>query len=91
MKTYGKKAAFMMVAMLALGSGSMEALGCATCFGQSDSPLAHGMNMAIMTLLGVVLTVMALIVAFFIHVSRRSAKAGLSMEERGVAEPVEKS
>jgi heme/copper-type cytochrome/quinol oxidase subunit 2 len=81
----------MISAMLVLANSSMEALGCATCFGQSDSPLAHGMNMAIMTLLGVILTVMALIVAFFIHIARRSARAGVSIEERGVAEPVEKS
>lgn len=47
---------------------------CATCFGRSDSPLAQGMNMGILVLLGVVLSVLAACVGFFVHVARRAAR-----------------
>jgi hypothetical protein len=47
---------------------------CAACFGQSDSPLAQGMNMGIASLLVVVLFVLGGIAAFFISLVRRSAK-----------------
>lgn len=50
-----------------------NAFACATCYGQSDSPLAQGMNWGIMTLLCVVFSVMVGIVAFFVHVGRKSA------------------
>jgi hypothetical protein len=33
-------------------------LACATCSAHSDSPLAHGMNAGIFTLLGVLLTLL---------------------------------
>jgi hypothetical protein len=43
---------------------------CAACYGRSDSPLAHGMNWGIFTLLGVILTVLTCIALFFVHVVR---------------------
>jgi hypothetical protein len=61
---------------------SVQALGCATCGGQSDSPLALGMNMAIMTLLGVVLVVMGFIVALFVQIARRSARMTIEGDQR---------
>lgn len=64
--------------MLAVGLAglltSSPALACATCYGASDSPLAKGMNWGILVLLGFIGSVMAGIVAFFIHVGRNSAK-----------------
>ncbi len=50
------------------------ARACATCFGRSDSALAQGMNMGILFLLGVVLSVLAALTVFFIHLGRRSAR-----------------
>jgi hypothetical protein len=47
-------------------------LACAACYGQSDSPLAQGLNWGIFALLGVVLTVLTGVVAFFVHVARRT-------------------
>ena len=47
---------------------------CATCYGASDSPLAQGMNWGIATLLGVIGSVLAGVVAFFVHVGIKSAK-----------------
>ena len=47
---------------------------CAACYGASDSPMAEGMNWGIFTLLGVILSVLTCVVAFFVHVGRVSAK-----------------
>ena len=46
---------------------------CAACFGQSDSPLAKGMNMGIFSLLAVIVSVLGGIAAFAIYLVRRSA------------------
>ncbi len=51
-----------------------SALACATCYGASDSPLAQGMNWGIVTLLGVIGSVLFGIAAFFVHVGIKSAK-----------------
>lgn len=48
------------------------ALACPVCFGQSDSPMAKGVNMGIFFLLGVVVCVLAAFAAFFIYLARRS-------------------
>ena len=44
---------------------------CAACYGKSDSVLASGMNWGILTLLGVVLTVLSCIAVFFVHIVRK--------------------
>lgn len=46
---------------------------CAACYGQSDSPLARGMNWGIMSLLGVTLLVLGGVAAFFVCLARRAA------------------
>jgi len=46
---------------------------CAACYGQSDSPLAQGMNWGIFSLLGVVVMVLGGVAAFFVFLARRSA------------------
>ena len=51
-----------------------SAVACATCYGASDSPMAQGMNWGIMTLLGVIGSVLFVVVAFFVHVGRKSAR-----------------
>ena len=48
-------------------------LGCAACYGQTDSPLAEGMNWGIFSLLGVVVAVLGGIATFFIYLARRAA------------------
>ena len=45
---------------------------CATCFGQSDSPLAEGMNWGIFALLVVIVTVLAGVASFFVFLARRA-------------------
>ena len=48
------------------------ALACPVCFGQSDSPMAQGVNMGIFFLLGVVACVLAAFAVFFVYLARRS-------------------
>jgi hypothetical protein len=48
------------------------ALACPVCFGQSDSPMAQGVNMGIFVLLGVVVAVLAGFAAFFVYLARRA-------------------
>ena len=50
-----------------------QLFACAACFGQSDSPLASGMNWGIFTLMGVIVTVLATIASFFVYIIRREA------------------
>jgi hypothetical protein len=50
------------------------ALACAACFGRSDSPMAEGMNMGILSLLIIVMAVLAGIASFFIYLMVRSAR-----------------
>ncbi len=60
-------------------------MACATCYGAADSPQTHGMNMAILCLLGVIATVLALFVAMFISfMVRERAMRGENTEEREV-------
>jgi hypothetical protein len=46
-------------------------LACSVCFGQSDSPLAQGTNMAIFFMLGVTGIMLASFAGFFIYLIRR--------------------
>jgi maltodextrin utilization protein YvdJ len=48
------------------------ALACAVCFGQSDSPMAIGVNMGIFLMLGVTGAVLAGFASFFIYLVRRA-------------------
>ena len=48
-------------------------MACATCFGQSDAPMAQGMNWGIFTLLGVIVVVLATIASFFVYLIRKEA------------------
>ena len=48
------------------------ALACPVCFGQSDAPMAQGVNMGIFFLLGVVGVVLAGFAAFFVYLARRA-------------------
>ena len=51
------------------------ALACPVCFGQSDSPLAWGVNMGVFLMLGVTGGVLAAFATFFIHLMRRARLA----------------
>jgi hypothetical protein len=55
-----------------------NALACSACYGQSDSPMARGMNWGIFSLLGVIVTVLGCIAGFSIYLARRSAALSAS-------------
>jgi len=55
----------------ALQPASLQA--CAACYGQSDSPMAQGMNWGIFSLLAVIVSVLGGIGGFFIFLARKSA------------------
>lgn len=61
------------VAVILVLTSPASAFACPTCFGQSDSPLAQGLNWGIFTLLGVVLAVLASGLTFFVHLIRKEA------------------
>jgi len=46
---------------------------CVACYGQSDSPLAAGMNWGILSLLGFIVCVLGGVAGFFIFLARKSA------------------
>ena len=49
-----------------------NAAACATCYGESDAPMAEGMNAGIMVLLIIVAGMLSGLGAFFIFLARRS-------------------
>lgn len=63
-------AAFAGLAVLLPASAS----ACASCFGQSDSPMAKGMNAGIFALLLVITSVLLVIAIFFAYILRRAAR-----------------
>jgi hypothetical protein len=63
-------------------------LGCAACFGKSDSAMARGMNMGIFSLLVVVVCVLSSVAGFFFYLARRGAKMETQPEAREIAEPI---
>lgn len=59
------------------------ASACSVCFGDPDDPQSHGMNMAILTLLGVTGSVLGSIVAVGTSIAlriRRAELAAVSLE-----------
>jgi hypothetical protein len=48
------------------------ALACPVCFGQSNSPMAQGVNMGIYFMLAIVVGVLAAFASFFVYLARRA-------------------
>ena len=63
----------MMVVLPAAVLSPGSVLACAACYGQSDSPMAAGMNWGIFSLLVVVVLVLGGIAACFVSLARRAA------------------
>jgi hypothetical protein len=60
---------------------------CAACYGQSDSPLARGMNWGILSLLGVVVFVLGSVASFFVYLGKKSAQAEDAAATGALPEP----
>jgi len=90
MKFWNRSGLISLFLLAALSPGQL--LACAACYGQSDSPLAQGMNWGIFSLLGVVVCVLATIASFFVFLGRRSAAQSARAEETArPAEPGEEA
>ena len=74
-QTPSPAAKLMAVLLFALTFSPTSLWACAACTGRTDSPLAVAMNWGILTLLGVVLTVLSGVLVFFVHVIRKEEKA----------------
>jgi len=48
------------------------ALACAVCYGDPQAPMTNGMNMAILSLLGITGGVLSAFVAFFVFLRKRA-------------------
>ena len=59
--------------LLGLAALPQTAAACSACFGKSDSAMAKGMNMGVLSLLVVVVFVLSGFAAFLIYLVRRSA------------------
>ena len=66
--------------LLTLLTFEQNATACAACYGESDSALAKGMNAGIFTLLIIVGGLLMGIVAFFVFIYYRSAKAATTQK-----------
>jgi hypothetical protein len=51
---------------------------CAVCYGNPESPLNHGMNMGILTLMGFIIFMLAIIAGSIISISIRTKKLNKS-------------
>ncbi len=63
-------AVVVLIAIAVLGAAE-PAMACPVCFGESDSPMAQGMNNGIFFLLGIIGTVQIGFVALFVSFRRR--------------------
>ncbi len=59
-------------ATVALIAAPRVALACPVCFGQSDSPLAKGVNMGVLFMLGTITAVLIGFASFMVYLARRA-------------------
>ena len=71
-----------LVIVLFMVVSSPSLLACATCYGQSDSKLAEGMNWGILTLIIVSYGVLMRIASFFGYIIYRSKRLGHSADKQ---------
>ena len=78
-----------LVVALALHPGPLWA--CAACAGQSDSPMAKGMNLGILSLLAVIGVVLGGVVSFFVYLGKKSATVSAVSAAARSVEPTERA
>ena len=47
-------------------------LACGSCYGAADSPATHGMNFAILSMIGITSGVLAAMTSFFLYLRKRA-------------------
>ena len=76
------------VLFFSLGLAPSSALACAACFGRSDSKMAEGMNMGILSLLVVITSVLFGMACFFIFLAKRANAPAPVSDQAGGLEQV---
>ena len=86
----GKKAKSVLTAsVLALAMQPRLLWACAACYGQDSGPMAQGMNWGILSLLGIIVTVLAGVAGFFVYLANRSAHPPVEAVSRELASSTE--
>jgi hypothetical protein len=67
----------------------VSAQACAACYGQSDAPIARGMNWGILSLLGMVGVVLGILSAFFVFLARKAGEVPAVPTGAPTIEPTE--
>lgn len=75
------------LALVLAAAAPLRVLGCAACFGRSDSAMAVGMNYGILSLLVVIATMLGLIASFFVFIVRRAGQVPDGSAEAPSASP----
>ena len=70
--TKSANAVLRVLVTMALLAAPRAALACPVCFGESDSPLAKGVNMGVLFLLGTITAVLIGFASFMIYLARRA-------------------
>ena len=63
---------------------------CAACYGQSDAPMAQGMNWGILSLLGIIGLVLGGVAGFFVYLARRAAENSVASAPASLVESPER-
>jgi hypothetical protein len=74
---------------LALNPGVLWA--CAACAGQSDSPMAKGMNWGIFSLLAVIAVVLGGVTSFFVFLAKKSASVSAASVAAAMVESIDRA
>ena len=70
-------------ALALAGFAPVKLFACAACYGGNiDTPIANGMNWGIFTLMGVIVTVLAVLLTFMIHIVRKSEALNVAAEAK---------
>jgi hypothetical protein len=77
--------------VLALALQPQALFACAACAGQSDSPMAKGMNWGILSLLAVIGMVLGGVVSFFVYLGKKSAAAAAASAAPPSGEPTNRA
>jgi LPXTG-motif cell wall-anchored protein len=60
------------IVLVGTAMSPIVAAACPSCYGAQDSPMTDGMNMAILSLLGITGSVLVSFVGFFLYLKRRA-------------------
>jgi hypothetical protein len=63
-----------MTAILIIAGGTVRALACPMCFGAEETAMIDGAKLGVLVMVGLVLTVQAAFVTFFLYLRKRAKR-----------------